>query len=285
VWCTDEPVLDSVLPQGPECAVKLTRGCYGADKLRIGVLTLCTTRTAQSAHLTAFINALYTAKWGYSFIVERCAATTARDYLWRDDTQYQIVWHKSLYMLRHLPFYDYLLFMDSDSYVIDHDLSIEQFVNENLNSSASIATQSDCYDSTPGAYGCWDSTAINTGLILAKNTPKAFEILRAWAHAPETDVCREFHDRHPREQLCLQQVAKQYKQGEIQVIDTALWRGLDGTWIQHAYESRNPTWFLSQVTDSFSHIMHRRFPGILHRIQGYNVTSEPPWLVHPKRTW
>lgn len=107
------PLLSSVVPSGPECSVARSPGCYGDGRLRIALVVLSTTRSLPSDRVTGFINELYTARHGYDLLVGRCGVDTGRPYLWNDGDQRTIVWSKSLFLLRHLPAYDYLLFLDS----------------------------------------------------------------------------------------------------------------------------------------------------------------------------
>jgi hypothetical protein len=85
-------ILDSVLPQPrgtAGCGVDKSPGCYGPNRLRIGILTVGTTHAAMSSRVSAWINEMYTATHGYDFVVERCAASTRASYLWDDNSHYQ----------------------------------------------------------------------------------------------------------------------------------------------------------------------------------------------------
>jgi hypothetical protein len=175
------------------------------------------------------------------------------------------------------------------AYFVNHTLTIESFIDTYFTGNVSIVFQSDCYDSTPGPMGCWDSHQANTGIIIAKNTPVAVDILTQWATAPDDDRCSRFHNQHPRDQLCMQALAANYTRGEIAVVDSDLWRGLDGQWIVHGYESRAPTWFLGEVTKSFAYLLHNLNPEVYDILKQWpslnDNTTDPPWSTHPGRTW
>ena len=107
--------------------------------------------------------------------------------------------------------------------------------------------------------------------------------------APRRHAARMLLLQHPREQLCMNAVAVNYTNGEIAVVDSDLWRGLDGQWIVHGYESRAPTWFLGEVTKSFAYLLHNLNPDIYDIIKQWpslnDNTTDPPWSTHPGRTW
>lgn len=280
------PVFDAVVPHGPECTVQNTRGCYGADKLRIAIITVGTTHSRESARLTAFINELYTARHGYNWIVERCAASTARPYLWGDDEHYQVSWSKSLFLLRYLPHYDFVMFIDGDIFFVNHTYSVEAFVAEHMTGNATILFQSDCYDSSTGPIqGCWNRAGINTGFVLVENAPTSFAFLREWSQAPDDERCNNILHSHPRDQMCADVVARNFTNGEYKVVDSDLIRGLDGTWALHLYESRAPTWSFQKAVLSFAHIVAQHYPHMWANLTAYTPGQRAPWLDHPARTW
>lgn len=277
--------LKSVIPQGSECSIERSAGCYGTQRWRIGVLTMGTTKVANSVRFTSFTNELYTSKHGYTYLVERCAANTDIRHLWNDNDHYPMVWSKSLLILKHLPHYDYLLMMDGDALFINHSYSIESFIEDNWVTGASVLAQSDCYDSTPGAFGCWNSKGLNTGILLVKNTPDAVRFLKDWAVAPTDSRCNDILNQHPREQICAERLLKDYKQ-EVVVLDTPLWRGLDGSWIIHAYQSRKPTWFVQYAANTFNYILRRDNPDLYAAMRAFKEDErELPWAHHPSRDW
>lgn len=281
------PVYDAVIPHGESCTVEKTRGCYGADGLRIGILSVGTTHSRESARVTAFINELYTARHGYDWIVERCAASTARPYLWADNEHYLVVWSKSLFLLRHLPHYDYLMFIDSDIFFVNHTYTVEAFVSEHMTGNTTILFQSDCYDSntTGPIVGCWNRKGINSGLIVVKNAPASYEFLREWSEAPDDERCNRIWHAHPREQMCADVVAANFTHGEYKVVDSDLIRGLDGTWAVHLYESRAPTWSFEKAVLSFAYILESHYPHLWGNLTSYKPGLPAPWLDHPPRAW
>jgi hypothetical protein len=133
--------LRSVVPRvintgdGSVCAVDRTPGCYGAGKLRIGVVTLATRGAHPMTMFSTMIMAMYSHHHGYDLLIERCASSTRGNgtYLWekaepdtnREKRHQQAVWSKSLALLKHLPYYDFLMFVDSDTVFVGHKYAIE----------------------------------------------------------------------------------------------------------------------------------------------------------------
>ena len=273
--------LDTVLPNGPACEVMKTNACAPSG-LRVGVVSLSTTLSNRGNRFTAFLNELYTARHGYALLTERCSPDTRQEYLWRDSDQRSIVWSKSLVLLKHLPYYDYLLFLDSDAFVVDLNYTVGTFIKDHWPEGASIVTQPDCYDST--ANGCWTAQGLNTGVMLVKHTPVAVEILRTWAESADDERCRKYHWQHPREQLCLNDVAKTFAPSDIQAVNASAWMGLDGTWIKHVFIGVGITegWYKELTAKTFGYVMAQMFPAEWPIIT--TVTSRPSYQ-HTGRAW
>ena len=223
---------------------------------------------------------MYTRKFGYDFMIHRCAASTERPYLWGENEHYLISWSKSLALLKHLRHYDYIMFHDADAMFVNHSYSIENFIREYFPTNASVVMQSDCYDNDE-KMGCWNRAGANTGLIIVKNSPTGFDILKEWANAADDERCNKIHHTHPRDQMCFQDhVLPKYKES-IVVVDSDLWRGLDGTWIVHGYESRQPGFFKEMAFNTFLYLIQDELYG-----DAVADLSTPPWTKgHPKREW
>jgi hypothetical protein len=159
--------LDAVIPRvkNGTCGVDRSAGCYGPKRLRIGVLTLGTRDAHPISLISTFISAQYTEKHGYDFIVERCATTTVSNgsYMWDAEgekkRQPQIVWSKSLALLKHLPHYNVLFFHDSDVFFVNHTYKIETFIDEFMvgnetRAEKSIAFGENCIDGCACVRAC-----------------------------------------------------------------------------------------------------------------------------------
>ena len=119
-------MLDTVTPGGyppaasASCAYARTPGCY-ENRLRIAVLSFATRAAHPASIPNSFITSMYTLKHGYDFIVERCAQSTVSNgsYTWDYSVGPKgispaINWSKHLFILKHLPFYDAVFYVDSD---------------------------------------------------------------------------------------------------------------------------------------------------------------------------
>jgi Nucleotide-diphospho-sugar transferase len=279
-------IYDTVIPVGEECTLRKEAGCYG--ELRIGILTVETTKAPPSAALIVMINELYTRKFGYTFIVERCSMVTSKNYMWEETKHHSISWSKSLFILKHLKFYDFFVFMDADAMFVNHSLSLERFIEQNMPLSASVMVQSDCYDNDP-ENGCWGSGgahAPNTGLLVVKNSARGFEVMKEWAAATEDGRCAHQHFVHPRDQMCFNDFIFPKFKDDIFILDSNLTRGLDGTFILHGYESRSPTFFLNKAADSFAYLLYKFNSDIFTQVARFNTKNDTlPWLGHPRREW
>jgi hypothetical protein len=267
-----------------ECqqALQRSQGCT-PSRLRIGVLTVETTRAPPSAQYVVWINEMYTRKHGYAFYVERCSVSTARAYLWDDAKHHSISWSKSLFMLKHLPYFDYFVFLDADAMFVNHDISLEDVIDEQFSGgNLSMIVQSDCYDDDPD-IGCWNRKGANTGFMIVKNTPRAYDVLRAWVEAAEdTDKCVKYHYIHPRDQMCFEDYVLPQFRSDVAVVDSPLWRGLDGRFIVHGYESRSPTFFADMALSTFFYLNAELFRNVSSSGSG----DTPPWRRgHPRREW
>jgi hypothetical protein len=305
--------LDAVIPRvkepGGACGVDRSAGCYGARRLRIGVLTLGTRDAHPISLVSSLISTLYTEKHGYDFIVERCATTTVSNgsYMWDEAgalgerrRQPQIVWSKSLALLKHLPQYDVLFFHDSDVFFVNHSYTIESFVDTYMvgngsdaltGKEKSIAFGENCIDEN----FCWNGfPGLNTGMIMVRNTPASFDILADWARAADDGRCAVHLFAHPREQNCFDFVVRQAHEAHLAVIDTALWKGADGSWLVHLYSSGGGEPITVLAVRSFAYLMAQQHAHAYALLR--NFTAEwagvggggeeageervPPWREH-----
>lgn len=182
------------------------------------------------AHKATLINYMYAARHGYNFIVERCPRPEdlSTPWMWDHKNEYLFVWSKPTLIRKHLPFYDYILFIDSDAIVVDPAKTVEQFIAQHMTTESIIAAQ-DCKKTGD----CWDPLNLNTGVMLVKKSPATLQLLDDW-FAATNNLCKHTLYDHPREQQCLNLLRKSEKyRGQIKILPITQMGGYDGTWIQH----------------------------------------------------
>lgn len=180
-------------------------------------------------HTAAYINYQYCAQNGYAFIVERCPRRQDmnKDWMWDDNNGYLFVWSKPTLVLRHLPNYDYLLFIDSDAVVTNQNMKVETFIEKHADKETCILASPDCQNN----HHCY-SDSLNTGTILFINKPKTIQILKEWIESPNK-LCTNWKYTHTREQMCLNIMREKFYDKQIKVIRSTDMKGFDGTWIKH----------------------------------------------------
>ena len=197
---------------------------------RIAVLMLNSPNIPHYGHLAAHLNYKYCAKHGYSFIVERCPRKQdmKKDWMWNGQDEYLFVWSKPTLLRRHLPNYDYVLFIDSDAVFWDHDTRIEDMIQRHIGKGVCVVIGEDCRDKN----FCWDKQALNTGSMLVANNPQTIKILDHWIKATENE-CKDWKYAHTREQKCLQILRDNTYGHQIKTIPYNEINGHDGKWIRH----------------------------------------------------
>jgi hypothetical protein len=185
------------------------------------------------ADLAAVINYMYASKHGYNFVVHKCPRESdiKKDWMWDGKNEYLLVWSKPTIVKQYLQYFDYVLFIDSDAMVDDHNQTVESFVQQHMRDPNTLLLWAeDCLDKS---Y-CWSPNTGNTGVMIFKRDPKTFELLDAWHKSPDTELCSAFKYEHPREQKCLQELMTQsiYKQN-IKMLPYDTMNGKDGKWIKH----------------------------------------------------
>lgn len=184
-------------------------------------------------HKASVLNYTYAAKHGYAFVVERCPRKEdmGDSWMWVESDQYVLVWSKGPLIMRHLHNYDYVMFIDSDAVVVDTNFTVEDFISRHFTENETcIVGAQDCQSDAL----CYDKEAMNTGVMVFKNSPKTFEILSEWIDAPKTELCAKWKFNHPREQACLNEIIKTQKHAKhIKLIDFKEMNSVDGKWVKH----------------------------------------------------
>jgi len=200
-------------------------------KYNICILVLNSPNIGEYAHQATIINKLYANKHKYDFIVERCPLKEDlnKDYMWNGNNEYLFVWSKAPLIKKHLINYDYLFFIDSDAIFVNHEQTIDSFIDNNFTNETCLLLGTDCITKTV----CFKQNKLNTGTIIAKNTDKTFEIIDKWIQAPNTELCHEWKYKHTREQECLNLIKNKYNYNEIKIVDYYKLNGIDGLWIKH----------------------------------------------------
>lgn len=206
------------------------KSCKG---LNICILMLNSPNIAEYAHLASMVNYIYASKHGYNFFVHRCPRPNdlSKDWMWdmkNEKNEYLLVWSKPTIVRQYLKYFDYVMFIDSDAVFIDHNKTIEDFINQYMTPDVHVLWSEDCLDKN---Y-CYDKNTGNAGVMLFRNSQKTMEILDAWYSAPENGLCKEWKYNHPREQKCLNILTKVYP-SEIRLLNYNAMNGKDGDWVRH----------------------------------------------------
>ena len=313
-------MLDTVTPGGYPasngCGITRTPGCY-ENRLRIAVLSFGTRAAHPSALVNGFLANMYTLKHGYDYIVERCAQSTVSNgsYTWRVPAPAPLVcegltrrarrdysvgpkgrspainWSKHLFILKYLPFYDVVFYVDGDIMFVNHTYRIEDFLDEFLpaNGTHTVAFGENCMTKN----FCWNGQSkhnppgLNGGMILVRNAPSAFAFFRDWAEAGEDGRCAQWRTNHPLEQECVAlMLYRQYHEaGIVKVPDTILWKGADGTWLVHAFSSGGlafpPEIMTRMAMRSFLYLLEQEHPSLYSKARNFTdggmLGRGPPW--------
>ena len=215
----------------PTPVAPLTRGCT-ASGLRILLFTVATPGSGASAEVSILLNSVYAHRHGYDFFVERCVPDTTLDFTWGADDHdggSRINWAKPMWLKKHLPFYDYILFLDADTYVVNATATVEAFIDKHFSDPrVFLVLARDCKNST---Y-CWHDDAPNCGVLLMRNSVAALDMLDYWL-ASADGKCNMWKYKHSREQGCLTMLMPEYE-GQIKLVhDAQEMNGEDGRWVVH----------------------------------------------------
>lgn len=186
---------------------------------------------ANYAHKAAVVNYMYASKHGYAFLVERCPSKGSGFEL-PDTNEYLMVWTKPHLVKKHLPHYDYLLYIDSDAIVVDREKTIEELAAAHMAGPVCMVAGRDCLSSSIDSCSGHEGE-LNAGVILFKNDPRTMDILDAWIDARLNKDCLKWRDEFPYEQACINHLRNDRFQREIKVLPTQEMNGVDGTWIMH----------------------------------------------------
>ena len=204
-------------------------------KYNICILILNSPNIGEYAHTATIINKLYANKYNYDFIVERCPLKEDlnKDYMWDGENEYMFVWSKPSLIKKHLKNYDYLFFIDSDAIFVDHEKTIDSFIDKNFTNNTCLLLGTDCITKNSCSINYLRNffNVLNAGVIIVKNTDKTFEILDRWIQAPKNGLCQVFQHNYQREQGCLNVIKFFYN--EIKIVDFYKLNGIDGSWIKH----------------------------------------------------
>lgn len=213
---------------------------------RVCVLMLNSPNIPPYAHAATIVNYLYAAKHGYAMLVPRCPVASdlenpkRRQWMWGDgQDEYMLVWSKPATIEKYLRHFDYLMFVDSDAVVVNDAFKVEDFVERHFKKNTVMVWAEDCLHKT---Y-CWQPGTGNTGVMVFKNTPGAFTLLRQWRSAAMCDPKKDpkkWKHQHTREQACLNEMLTKVnpKTGRplyphVRMVPYHVMNGSDGTWIQH----------------------------------------------------
>lgn len=205
----------------------LKKGCR-ENGLRIAILMINSPGSKHTyTDCATMLNLNYANKHRYDFILERCPTDVDVSWKWKENDQYVIVWYKPELLLKYLPYYHYIMFIDSDAIYKNTDISIENII-DNLDKKYAIIIADD------KSYSQWGGNEVNTGVIIVQNCPKSFEILNRWIDSTKNgDVCEKWRGVHPREQACLSDLYITEFRDDIYIHKSTFMNSANGEWIVH----------------------------------------------------
>ena len=142
-------------------------------------------------------------------------------------------WSKILYLIQHLRDFDWLVWTDADTYIINSDIKLESFIKDGKE----FIIQCD----TEGNY-----TAINAGVIFVKNSQFCYNLLKVWWETHTMEMCRSLNNDE-WEQLGLKYLIGQKGEKYQDIIDVIL-------------DDKTGFNVIPQFTDENTFIMHARKP-------------------------
>ena len=142
-------------------------------------------------------------------------------------------WSKILYLIKHLRDFDWLVWTDADTYIINSDIKLESFIKDGKE----FIIQCD----TEGNY-----TAINAGVIFVKNSQFCYNLLKVWGEPHTMEMCRSLNNDE-WEQLGLKYIIGQKGEKYQDIIDVIL-------------DDKTGFNVIPQFTDENTFIMHARKP-------------------------
>ena len=165
----------------------------------------------------------YCDKHGYTFL----------PYTESLNEHYHPSWGKILYLIKHLRDFDWLVWTDADTYIINSDIKLESFIKDGKD----FIIQCD----TEGNY-----TAINAGVIFVKNSQFCYNLLKIWWETRTMEMCKN-PNNDEWEQLGLKYLIGQKGEKYQDIIDVIL-------------DDKTGFNVIPQFTDENTFIMHARKP-------------------------
>ena len=213
----------------------LKPGCIKPLRICIGMIN--SPNIPKYSYYSTILNYEYATKHSYDFVVNRCPDDTDIDWKWDPKNEYVTVWYKPEFIKKYLPYYHIFVFIDSDAYFKDIEKSVEKFIEEeDVNNKDTLIYVSADFKNN---HIKW-TNGPNTGIIIAKNTPRTFEILDEWIKAPNTSLCESYKRVHTREQACLWKLKDNKYNKEIKIVQPPVRLGThEGEWIVHLAATNN----------------------------------------------
>ncbi len=175
---------------------------------RVAILTLSSSDDPLYLKQAVFVNGMYASKHNYAFVVERCPTKQNANKKW-----VRAGWEKPFYIKRYLRDFDLVLFIDRTLMFVDHSTKIEDAMGRFLDAETAVIV-----NTSTGKHAQAD-----TQLMLFKNTPKAFEILDAWAQAPLTNMCKAWRNAPPFEKACFEKLRRMFFAMQMKLVASSKW--------------------------------------------------------------
>lgn len=155
----------------------------------LAIIMASTVNGRKHVQYSTAVNEKYAKKWGYGFIFV--------DFKNHPELRIEgraAQWHKMAVMKHYLSYdYDYIMWIDDDAMIIDHDKNFDDFIY--LSEGADVII---CRDSGPGC-------AINTGNFMLKNTIYTHHVMDEIINSQD-DSLKKFYTKAFHEQSTLQEI-------------------------------------------------------------------------------
>jgi hypothetical protein len=135
------------------CATPGYTGCR-RNGVKVAIVHLATENAHWSASHAQAINLFYSRRHSYDFISLACPELTGgehEEYLWSGTwDQVRANWAKPKILLDHLQRYDYVLLLDSDAYISEPSITVEEIADRHMNEGKTVLVPNNCFAVTKG---------------------------------------------------------------------------------------------------------------------------------------
>lgn len=149
------------------------------------------------------------------------------------DEDYHPAWSKILYLIKNLRDFDWLVWTDADTYIVNPEIKLESFIKDGKDFIIQCDTEE-------------NYTAINAGVIFVKNSQFCHNLLKIWWETRTMEMCKN-PNNDEWEQLGLKYLIGQKGEKYQDIIDVIL-------------DDKTGFNVIPQFTDENTFMMHARKP-------------------------